>query len=247
MRTPGSALTDMAEETAEQVRAMRMAAGLSIRELARRSGLSPSTITRIEAGAVDPGIRTLRQLAAAAGSTLHLSYSHPYPTAPTTAPHTVTMTSATSTTTRQPKLASLSDALRTTPAGTGPDWTRLRAFVDWARRHPTSLPAALAPSPAASGDHLLDNLLAAIAEKLSDDAGLPQPAWTSNVAPLEQTWRVPLRGAAAQRERDTTPPQLLRRRIELGEANLWRDPEQSLIHNSDRSASRAPALTGAAT
>lgn len=230
MRTPGAAFASGTPDPAGQVRAFRMAAGLSIRDLARRSGLSPSTITRIEAGAVDPGIRTLSKLASAAGITLHLSYSHPYPTAPGTLP----MSSPTRATTRRPDLASLTDALRTTPVGTGPDWTRLRAFIDWARRHPAALPAMLAASPASSGDRLLDNLLAAIAEKLCDDAGLPRPTWTQKVTPMEQTWRAALRGAGALHERETTPPQFLRRRIELGEANLWRDTESARA-NSDRS------------
>ena len=205
MRTPRP-------ETAELVRALRTRAGLSVRELSRRSGLSPSTITRIEAGAVDPVVGTLRQLARASGMTLHLSLSPPHRTA----------LSAAAAPGLRPQLAALSDALRTTPAGSGPDWTRLRSFVAWAVRHRDQLPAALAQRPARSGSPLLDNLLAAIAEKLSDDADLPRPSWTAQIAPMRDTWRAPLRGAAAQVERAATPAQLLERGIELGQANLWR-------------------------
>jgi len=205
MRTPRP-------ETAELVRALRVRAGLSVRELARRSGLSPSTITRIEAGAVDPVVGTLRQLAQASGMTLHLSLSPPDRTA----------LSAAAAPGLRPQLGALSDALRTTPAGSGPDWTRLRSFVDWAVHHRDQLPVALARPPASSGSPLLDNLLAAIAEKLSDDADLPRPSWTTQIAPLRDTWRAPLRGAAAQAERAATPAQLLERGIVLGSANLWR-------------------------
>ena len=195
------------------VSAARNRAGLSIRELARRSGLAPSTITRIEAGTVDPGVGTLHALVRACGMTLQLSLSPPLPT----------VRSASALRSPAPRLATLADALRTTPAGTGPDWTRLRSFVDWAVRHRDQLPDALAQQPASSGSPLLDNLLAAIAEKLCDDADLPRPPWVRQVPPLRETWRAPLRGDAAQRELAATPAQLLLRGIELGLANLWRD------------------------
>jgi transcriptional regulator with XRE-family HTH domain len=209
MRTPTG-------EAAELVRDLRTEAGLSVRALARGAGLSPSTVTRIESGAVDPGLGTLRRLAAAAGRTMYVSHSHtPHPSEPQPSSPAA-------------RLAALSDALRHTRVGTSPDWTRLRGFVDWTGRHGDRIGDAIADRPEPSGSPLLDTLLAGIAEKLADDAGLPRPAWAAEVEPLRQPWRALLPPADQERERESTPPQLAARGIELGAANLWR--AATLIH-----------------
>jgi transcriptional regulator with XRE-family HTH domain len=50
---------------AENLRRLRVDRFLSQRELARRAGLHPVTLTRLEAGAVAPSTRSVRALAAA--------------------------------------------------------------------------------------------------------------------------------------------------------------------------------------
>ena len=52
---------------AENLRRLRVERFLSQRELARRAGLHPVTLTRLEAGAAAPSTRTVRGLAATLG------------------------------------------------------------------------------------------------------------------------------------------------------------------------------------
>lgn len=52
---------------AENLRRFRVDRFLSQRELARRAGLHPVTLTRLEAGAAAPSTRSVRALAAALG------------------------------------------------------------------------------------------------------------------------------------------------------------------------------------
>ena len=49
------------------LRTARARAGLSQRELARRTGIAQPTIARIESGVADPRVRTLERLLAACG------------------------------------------------------------------------------------------------------------------------------------------------------------------------------------
>jgi transcriptional regulator with XRE-family HTH domain len=51
----------------ENLRRLRVDCFLSQRELARRAGLHPVTLTRLETGAVGPSTRSVRALAAALG------------------------------------------------------------------------------------------------------------------------------------------------------------------------------------
>lgn len=50
-----------------RLRALRMAAGISCNELARRSGVSDGMISRLERGERTPTLETLRRLTAALG------------------------------------------------------------------------------------------------------------------------------------------------------------------------------------
>ena len=51
----------------EIIRAARLRAGLSQRELALRAGTSHSTLSAYESGRVDPGVATMQRIVAAAG------------------------------------------------------------------------------------------------------------------------------------------------------------------------------------
>ncbi|MDE3204362.1 MAG: helix-turn-helix transcriptional regulator [Acidobacteriota bacterium] len=191
-------MTDAATLIAEA----RREAGLSLRALAERADVCFTTVFRIEHGELDPTTGTLRKLLGALGQELELGRS----------------SSA-----QGPQLAELSDAWSTDRAGQDqPDWTRLRAFLDHLARHPDEAAQAIRSRPPASGSAFFDNLLAAIAEKVSDDSGTPRPAWTKRIPPLAVTWEgfgTPRMAAAAAA---ATPPQLACRKVLIPAASLWR-------------------------
>jgi len=189
-------------EAATLIREAREEAGLSMRALADRSDVSYTTIFRIEHGQIDPTLGTLRKLLGAVGEDLDLTRC-PGP--------------------ETPQLAALCDAWSTDLLGEPqPDWTRLRAFLDYLTRHNDLAPGAIRARPAASGSVFFDNLLAGIAEKVADDASKPRPGWTKRVAQLTEPWAAdgtPRMIAAAAA---TTPPQLTARNITLSASSLWR-------------------------
>src|SRR5687767_3894039 len=60
-------------ETGPFVRALRVKYRMSQRQLGNRCGLPQQHIARIESGAVDPSVGTLRRIVAAMGCELHLA------------------------------------------------------------------------------------------------------------------------------------------------------------------------------
>ena len=105
----------------------------------------------------------------------------------------------------------------------GIDWTRLRALLDHLGHRCEDIADAIADAPPPSGSDLLDSLLAGIAEKLADDAGLPRPPWTSRVPPMPDDWDYVGTPRMLAERRRTAPPQLAARRIWLDEGSLWRE------------------------
>jgi transcriptional regulator with XRE-family HTH domain len=185
------------------IREAREQAGLSLRALADRADVSYTTICRIEHGQIDPTVGTLRKLLGAVGEELEFGRR-------AAAAH--------------PQLADLADAWSTDRAGQEqPDWTRLRAFVDYLTRNPAFAAVATRAKPPASGSAFLDNLLAGVADKVADDASIPRPAWTKRIPPLRETWEsigTPrMRAAAAEK----APRQLAARRILIPATTLWRN------------------------
>jgi transcriptional regulator with XRE-family HTH domain len=66
-------MADVLNETSvlgPRLRALRLSRGLSLRELARRLDLSPSTISQIETGKLQPSVRTLYALVSEFGVTI---------------------------------------------------------------------------------------------------------------------------------------------------------------------------------
>lgn len=190
------------KEAAALIREARDESGLSLRALAVRADVSYTTICRIEQGQIDPTTGTLRKLLGAMGEELELGRR------PATG---------------GPQLADLADAWSTDRFGQDqPDWTRLRAFLDYLARHPQRARAAIRCAPPKSGSLFFDNLLAGIAEKIADDAGASRPAWTKRVPELTDAWEslgTPRMRASATA---ATPPQLAARQIVIPEASLWR-------------------------
>lgn len=100
-------------------------------------------------------------------------------------------------------------------------WTQLRGLIDWLRLHPDVASDAIADPPLRTAPSL-DNLLAAIANKVADDQGSQRPSWTSDVPIPDTPWQAPGTPRMRARERATAPRQFIERNIHLAEANLWR-------------------------
>jgi DNA-binding XRE family transcriptional regulator len=195
-------LTGM-QDAAQLVWNARTAAGLSVRSMAERAGVPASTISRVESRRVDPTVGMLRRILDGAGQDL-------------------VVTGHTRTEGLGPTIAELADAWRTTPLGPRPDWTRLRAFVDYLMLKPVHIRTAIAHAPWPSGVPIVDALLASMAEKLADDRGLPRPKWTGTVPGLDQEWLTPGTPRMQAAVRSATPPQFLRRGLLVDSGSLWR-------------------------
>ena len=189
-------------DAAMLVKAAREDANLTVRELAERAGVAASTVSRIERRHMDPTIGMLDRLLDAAGHDLELSARRSH----------------------QGRLGALADAWRVHADGSDrPDWTRLRAFLDYLWLQPERTRAAIADKPDPSGSPLLDNLLAGMAEKLSDEAELERPSWTDKVPGMTEPWCTPGTPRMQAAARSATPPQLAARGLTLSSNSLWRD------------------------
>ena len=173
---------------------MRTSAGLSQRGLAARARVAQSTVTRIEAGRMEPTLDMLERLAAAAGQKLTLTV---VPVTPTVA------------------------QVARTAVDDQPDWTATKALLDWIAEHPDDSVLAIALPPQTRSPRIA-NLLAAVAEKVADDHRLPRPAWATKTAPLEQPWEHPGTPKMVAASRAAAPEQFQARNIWLAENALWR-------------------------
>lgn len=191
-------LTSM--EAGELIANAKGSAGLSIRQLAADARVAGSTITRIRAGSVDPSVGTLERILAAAGYTLELSAIHRESPRP-------------------PRLSDLVDAWSRS-GRIRLVWPRWRGFIDELVLHPERIPEAIYRAPPPSGELIVDTLLAAVAEKLADDAGLPRPAWTDQVPPLADPYEPPTARSVTARH---VPTQLAARGLMIDTTSLWRD------------------------
>ena len=68
----------------------------------------------------------------------------------------------------------------------------------------------------------MDALLAGIAEKLCDDAGLPRPGWARRVPGVAMPWISPGTPRMQAAAGAGTPPQLAARNIFVRADSLWR-------------------------
>lgn len=175
-------------------------AGLSVRRLATDASVAASTITRIQTDAVDPTIQTVARILRAAGYELRLEVVRIGATIP-------------------PRLGDLIGAWDRHRGAVRLDWTRWRGFLDQLALHPDLTPEAIYPPPPPAGDPIVDALLAAVAEKLADDAGLPRPSWTTTVPPLDPPFHpANPRGQPSE----AVPSQLADRGLLIDEGSLWR-------------------------
>jgi len=186
---------------AELLHNARIAAGLSIRDLAGCAGVAASTVVRIESGQVDPTLGMLSKLLDVTGCQLLIAVAGQ----------------------SIPSIADLSTEWRLDADGIPrPRWTAFRAFLDGLHRHPEWSAPSTSRAPAPSGSLLIDNMLAGIAEKVRDDAALPRPGWVGKVRPDDSEWISPGTPTMQKRARATTPPQLAARNIFVTADSLWR-------------------------
>jgi hypothetical protein len=76
--------------------------------------------------------------------------------------------------------------------------------------------------PPPSGHRIVDALIAAVAEKLADDAALPRPSWTGSVPGLVEPYRPRTARQVAGRD---VPQQLSERGLLIDAESLWRQSE----------------------
>ena len=194
-------LTTMSNPAA-LIRQERARLGLSTRDLAHLAGVSYPTISRIENGHEDPRWQTLEKIFEVLGHSLSLAANRQ----------------------QHVRLADLSDAWVTDATHTHhPDWTRLRAFVDQMRLHPAHIAQAIMPEPPRSQSEIMNALLASIAEKIADDAGIARPSWTRSRPPLLEMWSVATRPSKRADAEAATPAQFLHRNLLIPETTIWRN------------------------
>lgn len=184
------------------IRVERGRLGLSTRDLARLTGVSYPTISRIENGHEEPRWSTLEKIFDVLG--------HPLAPSPDER--------------KQLRLADLADAWTTDATHAHhPDWVRLRGLVDQLTLRPALIAQAILPEPPRSRSALMDALLAGIAEKLADDAGISRPRWARKRPPLREPWSVATRPSKQAEAEATAPAQFIRRGLLIPESTIWRN------------------------
>lgn len=186
------------------IRDERTRLGLSTRDLARLAGVSYPTISRIENGHEEPRWRTLEKILEVLGHRLSPEVNIQHRT----------------------RLADLSEAWsEDATRAQHPDWTRLRGLADQLKLRPALTAQAIMPEPPRSRSEIMDALLASMAEKLADDAGISRPAWTRERPPLAEPWSVVTRPSKRAEVEATTPVQFLHRKLLIPEAAIWRNKD----------------------
>jgi hypothetical protein len=101
------------------------------------------------------------------------------------------------------------------------DWAELKALINYLSEHPEHTSYAIVLQPPPSGNEHFDTLLAGVAEKLADDAGISRPEWCANVKPYIQWWPSAWTPRSVHRAARYTPPQLRARNCVVDKNVLW--------------------------
>ena len=101
-------------------------------------------------------------------------------------------------------------------------FTRLRGLIDSLDANPNSAMDAIVDPPPRTGNEDLDNLLAAIANKIAEENLRTRPTWTSDVPIPPAPWRSPGTPRMQALEAAKAPRQFTERRIFLAANNFWR-------------------------
>lgn len=183
------------------VRAAWLDALLSCRGLAERADVTASTVSRIEQGTVDPTLTMLRRLLAAGSKRLVVD--------------SVGIAA-------NPSVARLAFDALSPASSTSIDWTALRGFVDWTRRHRDRLAEAVEDPPARTGT-ALDALQASLADELCDRNGVERPRGTSGVPGLSQPWAPGGTPRMRERVQKSTPATFRARNLTVAAGDIFRD------------------------
>ncbi|MBO9577751.1 MAG: helix-turn-helix domain-containing protein [Microbacteriaceae bacterium] len=171
------------------VAAARLRAGLSLRELARRSGVSVATLSRIESGEQDPTWGVLARIAEATGAPIVIGRH-----ADTEAPPLREVLDA----------AGAEDAAQTV--------RRLAWVIGQARRlTPAERTAWLNRDPAIDDAHWAALAAGAIAHAFPDET----PDWVKRTPPADRRWAPIDSGDRAEEVWARTPEPLRRRNVAL--------------------------------
>ncbi len=187
-------------DVGELVRRAKESSGRSYRSLAADAGVAVSTITRIESGRIQPTVEVLERVFAACGYELDL----------VGLPCGARL---------GPRLGDLVDAWDRSGGEWRLEWVRWRAWTDRLALHPDRIPEAIYSAPGPSGHRVVDALIAAVAEKLADDAGLSRPSWTVGVAGADPVWEPPAR------RRGRIDPRFAERGLMVDAESLFRPME----------------------
>jgi len=125
---------------------------------------------------------------------------------------------------RRPSIAALAATAPTSDRRFRVDWTALRGFADWVRRHPDDLAEAVEDPPART-ETPLDAILAAFTEELCEIHGIDPPRWTAGVPALEQRWEPPGTPRMLEQARRSTPSTFRARNLTLARSDLFRENE----------------------
>jgi transcriptional regulator with XRE-family HTH domain len=189
-------------EASQLIRDRRLELGMSTRRLAALAGVAYPTVSRIENGHEIPRWSTMQRLTTALGLETSVTSDRPI----------VTMT-----------LADVASEWSTSARWNDePDWTSLRAFADQLTLRPEAANLAIQVRPPRTTSLLLDNCLAAMAEKIAHDCGFRPPRWTKDVPPLDTPWEAPGTPRMRAAARKSTPIEFARRRIFLDPVAIWR-------------------------
>lgn len=121
-----------------------------------------------------------------------------------------------------PSVARLALAALSMTSPTWIDWTALRGFADWARRHPDRVAGAVDDPPARTGP-VLDALLASLTDELCDRHGLKRPRWTSEVPGLSEPWEPEGTPRMRERARKSTLATFRARNLTVAAEDIFRD------------------------
>jgi hypothetical protein len=93
-------------------------------------------------------------------------------------------------------------------------FTRLRGLMDRLELHADAVTEAITDPPPRTGNERLDNLLAAIANKIADENLLTRPTWTNNVPIPDVPWHSPGTPRMQALEAAKAPHQFAKRVLE---------------------------------
>lgn len=189
-------------DAGQLIRERRLLLGMSTRRLASLAGVSYPTVSRIENGHEAPRWSTMQRLTKALG---------------------LETTIASEASSAKVTLVDIARSWNANPRRDGePDWTSLRAFADQLSIFPEIANIAIRTKPPRTSSRLVDNILAAIAEKIAHDCGFHPPRWTKEISPLDAPWEGPGTPRMRAAARKATPPEFESRKIFLDPVAIWR-------------------------